>query len=455
VDFGLSVICNPQYAASGVICKDMVGTIGYMAPESIQRLCYSAESDIWSAGVILYCVLTGIPPFNSEDKHISHRIVHGEYYPMNTTYWDGISESAKDLVRKMLTVDPNKRITANGILSHPWITHFTTVAVHAEDLGQQYVKRIAQLSSRQKFRKVVNGIIWANRLRKTHLTAILFPTDGSAAQTTTAPATDGMVASAPATPRIQALESKAVIHKSKSVLPSRHSLVEDSLPAKELFTDEQLSMLRKKFIDVARQSSVAVTSSAAKISSLPSTRRSSRQVFGQDNEPDIEQGIGYEQFCKIVESVGLNILAQPHVFRLFDNDGNGVVDYKEFLMALTTFRGASNNDGVRLCFDIFDSDGSGEISLQELKAVMASVMSDADDEALALISQNSTAQPMDPDNVRPPMKVREENLEALFQAIDTNGDGMVSFEEFQAWVGSDVSTLHAIFIDPMTKALTT
>lgn len=433
----------------------MVGTIGYMAPESIQRLCYSAESDIWSAGVILYCVLTGIPPFNSEDKHISHRIVHGEYYPMNTTYWDGVSDSAKDLVRKMLTVDPNKRITAAGVLSHPWITHFTTVAVHAEDLGQQYVRRIAQLSSRQKFRKVVNGIIWANRLRKSHLAAILFSNEDKDKTDPSQPATGQMeIASAPTSPKTHPAEAN--IHKSKSVLPGRPSMIEQSLPMRELFTDEQLAALRKKFIDVARQPSSAAGNGTIKASSLPSTRRSSRQVVGQENEADVfEQGIGYEQFCKIVESVGLNILAQPHVFRLFDNDGNGVVDYKEFLMALTSFRGGTSTDGVRLCFDIFDSDGSGEISLQELKAVMASVMSDADEEAMSLINQESSAHLMESENIRPPMKVREENLEALFQAIDTNGDGMVNFEEFQAWVGSDVTTLHSIFVDPMTKALTT
>ena len=150
----------------------MVGTIGYMAPESIQRLCYSAESDVWSAGVILYCILTGIPPFNSEDKHISQRIVHGQYYPMNTTYWDGVSEPAKDLVRQMLTVDPNKRITCSNFLNHPWITQHA-VSANNTNLGTQYLKRIAQLSSRQKFRKVVNGIIWANRLRKMSLAQIL------------------------------------------------------------------------------------------------------------------------------------------------------------------------------------------------------------------------------------------------------------------------------------------
>eukprot|EP01035_Chromulina_nebulosa_P018072 gene18072-23719_t len=408
----------------------MVGTIGYMAPESIQRLCYSAESDVWSAGVILYCVLTGIPPFNSEDKHISQRIVHGQYYPMNTTYWDGISEEAKDLVKQMLTVDPMKRITVQGVLNHPWITQHTSIS--NVNLGAQYIKRIAKLSSRQKFRKVVNGIIWANRLRKSHLWSIL-----SKGTTNT---DDNVL-----TKSSSKLSSKhpSTINENKSVSQSNHIDVVISDEPKQLqyFTTEQLNLLRQKFVNAAKESAIKKANN-----NNDQTASSS-----SDNED-----IGYDEFCSIVDSVGLNVLAHPHVFRLFDNDGNGRVDYREFLMSLTAFRD-NGEDSLRLCFDIFDADGSGEISLQELKSVMASVMSDAAMDTLVIpyTHRNNTASKDDP--IQPPMKVHadDENLTALFHAIDTNGDGFVSFDEFRAWVGNDLSALQAIFIDPMTKALET
>lgn len=130
--------------------------------------------------------------------------------------------------------------------------------------------------------------------------------------------------------------------------------------------------------------------------------------------------------------------------------GNGVVDYREFLMALTAFHDSGENS-LKMCFDIFDADGSGEISLQELKHVMGSLMSEAKLETFTMPVSNRQSE----GGIGPPMKVTvdDDNLEALFHAIDTNGDGLLSFEEFREWLGGDLQTLHALFVDPMTHAL--
>lgn len=96
------------------------GTDIYMAPEVLSRGGYSFQADLWSVGVILYCVLAGYPPFYHErDDIIKKLIARGEYefYPEE---WDVISNEAKDVVRALLVVQPERRATAERALAMPW-----------------------------------------------------------------------------------------------------------------------------------------------------------------------------------------------------------------------------------------------------------------------------------------------------------------------------------------------
>ncbi|KAG8377975.1 hypothetical protein BUALT_Bualt08G0089700 [Buddleja alternifolia] len=114
-DFGLSVFIEP-----GKAYKDIVGSAYYVAPEVLRRN-YGKEIDVWSAGVILYILLSGFPPFWAEtEKGIFEEILHG-HVDLQSSPWPSISNGAKDLVKKMLTRDPKKRITAAEALEHPWL----------------------------------------------------------------------------------------------------------------------------------------------------------------------------------------------------------------------------------------------------------------------------------------------------------------------------------------------
>jgi len=114
-DFGLSV-----FIEEGKVYRDIVGSAYYVAPEVLRRS-YGKEIDIWSAGVILYILLSGVPPFWAEtEKGIFDAILEGQI-DFDTEPWPTISNSAKDLVRKMLTQDPKKRLTSAQVLEHPWI----------------------------------------------------------------------------------------------------------------------------------------------------------------------------------------------------------------------------------------------------------------------------------------------------------------------------------------------
>jgi serine/threonine protein kinase len=96
------------------------GTSYYVAPE-VLRLRYSRSCDLWSVGVVLYCLLAGFPPFNgASEEAILEQVKHGVLSFAHDA-WRSTSESAKELVRLLLTRDRHKRISAAAALRHPWL----------------------------------------------------------------------------------------------------------------------------------------------------------------------------------------------------------------------------------------------------------------------------------------------------------------------------------------------
>ncbi|XP_044480242.1 calcium-dependent protein kinase 29-like [Mangifera indica] len=114
-DFGLSV-----FIEKGKVYKDIVGSAYYVAPEVLRRN-YGKEIDVWSAGVILYILLSGAPPFWAETQKDILEAILKDSLDLQSNPWPTISPSAKDLIRKMLNKDPRKRITAAEALEHPWL----------------------------------------------------------------------------------------------------------------------------------------------------------------------------------------------------------------------------------------------------------------------------------------------------------------------------------------------
>uniref|UniRef100_M4AI00 Serine/threonine-protein kinase DCLK2 n=1 Tax=Xiphophorus maculatus TaxID=8083 RepID=M4AI00_XIPMA len=117
-DFGLAtVVEGPLFT----VC----GTPTYVAPEIIAESGYGLKVDIWAAGVITYILLCGFPPFRSENnrqEELFEQILLGKLdFP--SPYWDNITDSAKDLISRMLQVNAEARSTAKDVLSHPWVTH--------------------------------------------------------------------------------------------------------------------------------------------------------------------------------------------------------------------------------------------------------------------------------------------------------------------------------------------
>uniref|UniRef100_A0A7S1TCK7 Calmodulin n=1 Tax=Compsopogon caeruleus TaxID=31354 RepID=A0A7S1TCK7_9RHOD len=115
IDFGLSCFLQADEVA-----HDVVGTPIYIAPEVLRRS-YTTKADIWSAGVVLYILLSGKLPFYGTNEKEELRSTLRGHYNLIKEPWPSISEPAKDVVRKMLTMDYNARPDAETLLSDPWV----------------------------------------------------------------------------------------------------------------------------------------------------------------------------------------------------------------------------------------------------------------------------------------------------------------------------------------------
>uniref|UniRef100_A0A6P7FV37 non-specific serine/threonine protein kinase n=1 Tax=Diabrotica virgifera virgifera TaxID=50390 RepID=A0A6P7FV37_DIAVI len=120
-DFGLACeVTKPLYT----VC----GTPTYVAPEILAESGYGLKIDVWAAGVILYILLCGYPPFVSQDndqEKLFDCILSGQYdFPEE--YWQDVSSCAKELIQNMLQLDPDLRFSAEDVLDHPWLQPIST-----------------------------------------------------------------------------------------------------------------------------------------------------------------------------------------------------------------------------------------------------------------------------------------------------------------------------------------
>ncbi|KAL9372590.1 hypothetical protein Peur_034834 [Populus x canadensis] len=293
IDFGLSVFFKPEERFS-----EIVGSPYYMAPEVLKRN-YGPEVDVWSAGVILYILLCGVPPFWAEtEQGVALAILRG-VIDFKREPWPQISESAKSLVRQMLEPDPRKRLNAQQVLEHPWLQN----AKKAPNvpLGDIVRSRLKQFSVMNRFKKK------ALRVIAEHLTV------------------------------------------------------------------EEVEVIRDMFA-----------------------------LMDTDNDGKVT----YEELRTGLRKVGSQ-LAEPEIKMLMevaDVDGNGVLDYGEFVAVTIHLQKMENDEHFRRAFMFFDTDGSGYIELDELRGALADEYGETDNDV----------------------------LNDIMREVDTDKDGCISYEEFVA-----------------------
>nr|BAX24557.1 calcium dependent protein kinase isoform 2 [Nicotiana benthamiana] len=304
-DFGLSV-----FIQEGKLYKDIVGSAYYVAPEVLRRS-YGKEIDVWSAGVMLYILLSGVPPFWAEtEKGIFDAILKG-HIDFESEPWPSVSSSAKDLVRKMLTKDPKKRITAAQVLEHPWLKE-------GGDASDKPLEG-AVLSRMKQFRAM-------NKLKKLALKVIA-----------------------------------------------------------ENLSAEEIHGLKAMFHNIDTDNSGTIT---------------------------------YEELRSGLAKLGSK-LTEAEVKQLMeaaDVDGNGSIDYTEFITATMHKHRLERDENLYTAFQYFDKDGSGFITRDELETAM------------------------EEHGIGDPACIRE-----IISEVDTDNDGRINYNEFCAMMRSGVKQPGKLF----------
>mmetsp|Transcript_31973 Transcript_31973/g.75979 ORF Transcript_31973/g.75979 Transcript_31973/m.75979 type:complete len:327 (+) Transcript_31973:241-1221(+) len=155
-DFGLA-----KRAMNGYM-ETVCGTPQYVAPEVIKPIpgvVYGPECDLWSAGVVLFTILAGYPPFYNENTPALFRQIRKGAFSFDDPVWDDVSDDAKDLIRKLLTVSPEDRLTTDGALNHKWCR---SVANRTKALSS--TQKNLKAHFRTKVKGAIGAVIAANKM---------------------------------------------------------------------------------------------------------------------------------------------------------------------------------------------------------------------------------------------------------------------------------------------------
>jgi serine/threonine protein kinase len=166
-DFGLSRIMDEeQFHVLTTTC----GTPGYMAPEIFKKTGHGKPVDLWALGVITYFLLCGYTPFDRDsDFEEMQAILNADYSFTPIEYWRGVSDSAKDFIRRCLTIDPGKRMTAHEALQHPFVAGWARVAAGGEgaDKGTNLLPTVKKnFNARRTLHAAIDTVRAINKLRE-------------------------------------------------------------------------------------------------------------------------------------------------------------------------------------------------------------------------------------------------------------------------------------------------
>jgi len=156
IDFGLSADFSQTEWLKTKAC-----TPYYVAPEVLSGK-YKEGCDVWSAGVIMYVLLCGAPPFFGDTDAEVLTSVRKGHYEFDLPVWDVVSREAKDLVQRMLVLDPTKRYTAQDALNHKWIQHLAPQSKGALPFSANAFRNLKKFRQNHKLKKAALTIVAHN-----------------------------------------------------------------------------------------------------------------------------------------------------------------------------------------------------------------------------------------------------------------------------------------------------
>lgn len=318
IDFGSSNYCTDSQRLTL-----KVGAPYYIAPEVIKGS-YNNKCDIWSVGVILFILLSGVPPFDGEnDVEIMNKVKIGKY-SIESKEWCVISNEAKDLITKLLEYNPKKRISADEARKHIWITR-NKDNQQIENNENSIVNNINLTNEKLDFKKPFENLKKFNAKQKLQQTTIAF--------------------------LVRQIGNTDIIKELRKIFQKLDKDGDGSLSFDEL---------KKGFItfygDIAEKEWEEIVNK-----------------LDQDGSNSIE----YEEFIRCTINLE-DILTENNLkmaFSRYDTDGSGYLDIKEIKSALGVVE--KDNISSELINEIIneiDNNGDGEISFEEFKELMMKVL---------------------------------------------------------------------------------
>ena len=114
-DFGFAISTDSSQL------KTQCGTPNYVAPEILNNEPYGKPVDMWSIGVITFILIGGYPPFDDDNQRKLFKKIKKADFDFDPEYWGNVSDEAKDLIKNLIRVNPNHRLTAEQALKHDWV----------------------------------------------------------------------------------------------------------------------------------------------------------------------------------------------------------------------------------------------------------------------------------------------------------------------------------------------
>ena len=300
-DFGASKIFE-----KGMINKKMIGSPYYIAPEVLKKQ-YNEKCDLWSCGIILYIMLIGKPPFSGkDDEEIMSNVAKG-LYNIKGDDFDNISNNAIDLMKKLLTINPNKRINAEEALNHQWFKEHHSKELYNAIEDENIIKTLLNNLKNYKRESVLQE------------TALAY-----------------------------------LVHNFPQI--------PDVVNAYKLFNQ----------IDINDDGKI-----------------SKDELYNE-----LKDRLNIKDLKKEIDII----------FRNLDMDGNGYIEYEEFIRAAVNKEFFVSDEVIEFAFKFFDKDNSGDITYDEIKEVFKDSMIKKSKEDIS--------------------------LKKIINEVDKNGDGVISYEEF-------------------------
>lgn len=167
IDFGLAKMLPDAVSAASFL-----GSKGYLAPELLQRNTYGMSVDVWAVGVIAFVLLCGCLPFNDDNKFIENTPSAAMLqFTLHFPSWSSeLSSSSKDLLRRLLDINPKTRITASEALEHPWL--LTPVYPHLSNSQNLLPSPQSFVSQPDLLRMSPNSLLQAVKQEKREIAAM-------------------------------------------------------------------------------------------------------------------------------------------------------------------------------------------------------------------------------------------------------------------------------------------